>query len=88
MVKKMTVGDPQKLIWGFTWPLILGNMFQQLYAFVDTFMVGRFLGVNALASVGSTGALMFLVLGFVNGFTTGLSIVTGTSHKAERSRAK
>ena len=73
----MTVGDPQKLIWGFTWPLILGNMFQQLYAFVDTFMVGRFLGVNALASVGSTGALMFLVLGFVNGFTTGLSIVTG-----------
>ena len=77
MVKKMTAGDPKKLIWGFTWPLILGNMFQQLYAFVDTFMVGRFLGVNALASVGSTGALMFLVLGFINGFTTGLSIVTG-----------
>lgn len=76
-VKKMTVGDPQRLIWGFTWPLILGNMFQQLYAFVDTFMVGRFLGVNALAAVGSTGALMFLVLGFVNGFTSGLSIVTG-----------
>lgn len=77
MVKKLTAGDPKRLIWGFTWPLILGNMFQQLYAFVDTFMVGRFLGVNALASVGSTGALMFLVLGFVNGFTTGLSIVTG-----------
>lgn len=77
MVQKMTIGDPQRLIWKFTWPLILGNMFQQLYAFVDTFMVGRFLGVNALAAVGSTGALMFLVLGFVNGFTTGLTIVTG-----------
>lgn len=77
MVKKLTVGDPQKIILNFTIPLILGNMFQQLYAFIDTFMVGRFLGVHALAAVGSTGALMFLVLGFINGFTTGLSIITG-----------
>ena len=73
-VKKLTEGDPQKLILAFTIPLILGNVFQQLYAFVDTFMVGRFLGVKALAAVGSTGALMFLVWGFIGGFTTGLSI--------------
>ncbi|MBO6179251.1 MAG: MATE family efflux transporter [Selenomonadaceae bacterium] len=76
-VKKLTEGDPQKLILAFTIPLILGNVFQQLYAFVDTFMVGRFLGVKALAAVGSTGALMFLVWGFIGGFTTGLSICAG-----------
>ena len=77
MTKNLTQGGPAKLIFFFTMPLIAGNIFQQLYAFIDTLIVGRFLGVNALAAVGCTGALMFLMLGFVIGFTTGLSIYTG-----------
>ncbi len=77
MTKNLTEGEPARLILFFTLPLIAGNIFQQLYAFVDTLLVGRFLGVDALAAVGSTGPLMFLMLGFVIGFSTGLSIYTG-----------
>ncbi|WP_294152231.1 MATE family efflux transporter [uncultured Selenomonas sp.] len=76
MTKDLTVGEPAKLIFFFTLPLLAGNIFQQLYAFVDTLIVGRFLGVEALAAVGCTGALMFLVLGFI-GFSGGLTIYTG-----------
>ena len=76
-VKDLTEGEPAKLIFFFTLPLIAGNIFQQLYGFVDTLIVGRFLGVHALAAVGCTGALMFLMLGFVMGLTSGLSIYTG-----------
>ena len=76
-VKDLTEGEPAKLILLFTLPLIAGNIFQQLYGFVDTLIVGRFLGVNALAAVGCTGSLMFLMLGFVMGLTSGLSIYTG-----------
>ncbi len=77
MTKNLTEGNPAKLILMFTLPLIAGNMFQQLYAFVDTLIVGRFLGVEALAAVGCTGSLMFLMLGFVIGLTNGFSICTG-----------
>ena len=77
MTKNMTAGDPGRLIFFFALPLIAGNMMQQLYSFVDTLIVGRFLGVNALASVGCTGSLMFLALGFIMGFCTGVTIYTG-----------
>ena len=77
MTKNLTEGNPAKLIFFFTLPLIAGNIFQQLYAFVDTLIVGRFLGVEALAAVGCTGSLMFLMLGFVIGFSTGITIYTG-----------
>ncbi|MBR6905467.1 MAG: MATE family efflux transporter, partial [Selenomonadaceae bacterium] len=77
MTKNLTEGEPARLILMFTLPLIAGNIFQQLYAFVDTLIVGRFLGVEALAAVGCTGSLMFLMLGFVIGLTGGLSIYTG-----------
>ncbi len=77
MTKNLTDGEPAKLILFFTLPLIAGNIFQQLYAFVDTLIVGRFLGVEALAAVGCTGSLMFLMLGFVIGMTSGFSICTG-----------
>ncbi len=77
MVKDLTEGSPARLILMFTLPLLAGNIFQQLYAFVDTLIVGRFLGVNALAAVGCTGCLMFLMMGFVMGTSAGLSIVTG-----------
>ena len=77
MVKDLTVGSPAKLILMFTLPLIIGNVFQQLYLLSDTLIVGRLLGVSALAAVGSSGCLMFFMIGFVIGFTTGLSICTG-----------
>lgn len=76
-VKDLTVGEPAKLILYFTLPLLAGNVFQQLFGFVDTLIVGRFLGVEALAAVGCTGSLMFLMLGFVMGMTSGFSIYTG-----------
>ena len=76
-VKDLTVGEPAKLIFYFTLPLLAGNVFQQLFGFVDTLIVGRFLGVEALAAVGCTGPLMFLMLGFVGGMTSGFSICTG-----------
>ena len=77
MTKNLTEGDPAKLIFFFTMPLIAGNIFQQMYALVDTFIVGRFLGVEALAAVGCTGSLMFFMLGFMVGLTNGFSIYTG-----------
>ena len=76
-VKDLTEGEPAKLIFYFTLPLLAGNVFQQLFGFVDTLIVGRFLGVEALAAVGCTGSLMFLMLGFVIGMTSGFSIYTG-----------
>lgn len=82
MTKNLTQGEPAKLILMFTLPLIAGNIFQQLYAFVDTLIVGRFLGVEALAAVGCTGSLMFLMLGFVIGFSTGITIYTGQRYGA------
>ena len=77
MTKNLTEGDPARLIFFFALPLVAGNMMQQLYAFIDTLIVGRFLGVNALAAVGCTGSLMFLALGFLMGFCTGVTIYTG-----------
>lgn len=76
MTKDMTTGNPAKLIVLFTIPLIVGNIFQQFYSMADTLIVGRTLGVNALAAVGCTGSITFLVLGFAMGLTTGLSIIT------------
>ena len=76
-VKDLTEGEPARLIFYFTLPLLAGNVFQQLFGFVDTLIVGRFLGVDALAAVGCTGSLLFLMLGFVMGSTSGFSIYTG-----------
>lgn len=75
MVKDMTVGNPTKLIFSFAVPMLIGNIFQQFYSMVDAIIVGRFVGVQALAAVGATGAMNFLVLGFVMGLTTGFSII-------------
>ncbi len=82
-VKDLTVGEPARLIFYFTLPLLAGNVFQQLFGFVDTLIVGRYLGVEALAAVGCTGSLMFLMLGFVGGMTSGFSICTGQSFGAK-----
>lgn len=75
MVKDLTTGSPARLIIGFSLPLLAGNLFQQFYSMADTIVVGRSIGVDALAAVGSTGAISFLVLGFVIGLTGGFSVV-------------
>ncbi|MDR1948613.1 MAG: MATE family efflux transporter [Spirochaetaceae bacterium] len=75
MTKNLTVGDPALLIVGFTIPLLIGNLFQQFYNMADAFIVGRTIGVQALAAVGCTGSVMFFILGFVWGFTQGASII-------------
>ena len=73
-IKDMTNGSPAKLILGFAVPMLMGLLFQQFYSMVDTIIVGKFLGVNALASVGSTSAINFMINGFVIGVCTGFSI--------------
>lgn len=75
MTKEMTAGKPYKLILSFAVPMIIGNVFQQLYNMVDTVIVGKYVGVNALAGVGSTGAINFLVIGFALGVCSGFSIM-------------
>lgn len=75
MTKDMTAGNPVKLILYFSIPLLIGNIFQQFYSMVDTIIVGRFLGVKALAAVGSTGSMNFLIIGFVLGLTSGFSVL-------------
>ncbi|MGL5641052.1 MAG: MATE family efflux transporter, partial [Paraclostridium sp.] len=75
MTKDMTTGNPVKLILYFSIPLLIGNIFQQFYSMVDTIIVGRFLGVKALAAVGSTGSMIFLIIGFVLGLTSGFSVL-------------
>lgn len=75
MTKEMTAGKPYRLILSFAVPMILGNIFQQLYNMVDTVIVGKYVGVNALAGVGSTGAINFLVIGFALGVCSGFSIM-------------
>ena len=72
----MTKGAPSRLIARFIIPIIIGNIFQQLYNMVDTIIVGRFVGLDALAAVGATGSVVFLILGFTQGLTTGFTVLT------------
>ncbi|MBE1237190.1 MATE family efflux transporter [Phaeovibrio sulfidiphilus] len=75
-MQDLTVGRPIRLIVRFALPLFAGNLFQQLNLMTDTLLVGRLIGVDALAGVGATGSLMFLIIGFVQAMTVGFSIVT------------
>ena len=72
--KDLTSGSPMQLILSFMLPLLFGLLFQQFYSMVDTVVVGKFLGVDALAGVGSTGSVNFLVLGLCNGVCAGFAI--------------
>ena len=74
-IKSMTSKKPWVLILGFALPLMLGNIFQQLYTFTDTMVVGKALGYKALAALGATEWLVFMVFGFIQGLTHGFSIV-------------
>lgn len=75
MTKDMTSGSSLKLIILFSVPVLLGNIFQQFYNMVDTIIVGRFLGEDALAAVGSTGSIVFLVIGFAIGIAQGFGVM-------------
>ena len=74
MTKDLTSGSPFKVIMLFMLPLMLGNLFQQFYSLADTIIVGRFVGVSALAAVGATGSVNYLILGFVIGICNGFAI--------------
>ena len=70
----MTVGSPMRAIFRFAVPLILGYILQQMYLIIDTVIVGRWIGVNALAAVGASTSIMFLIMGFCNGSCAGFAI--------------
>ena len=83
-VKNMTEGRPLKLIVSFALPLMLGNIFQQMYTVVDTMVVGKGLGVDALAALGATDWFYWLILGLVCGVTQGFSIPMAREFGAKR----
>lgn len=73
-VRSMTEGRPGRLIFSFALPLMIGNLFQQLYTVADTIIVGQALGVPAIAAVGATEWMIWLSLGMIQGFTQGFGI--------------
>ena len=74
MRKDLTTGSPFRLILSFAVPMLMGMLFQQFYNLVDTMIVGKLLGASALAAVGSTAAINFLVIGFCMGLCNGFAI--------------
>ena len=83
MTNDMTKGNPLKLFIYFTIPLLIGNVFQQLYSMVDTIIVGRFVGVNALAALGACNSMFFLVNGLILGLTSGFSVLVSQKFGAK-----
>lgn len=75
MTRDMTEGSPAKLILKFSGPMLIGNIFQQLYNMVDSIVVGKFVNKDALAAVGASGSLIFLIFGLTFGLSAGISIV-------------
>ena len=83
----MTVGTPGKIIFNFTMPIFIGNIFQQFYNMADTVIVGKFVGNAALAAVGACGTLGFLIIGFLQGVTAGFTVVTAQHFGAGNMKA-
>ena len=73
--KDMTIGSPARLLLTFSMPLMLGNLFQQLYTFVDALIVGQCVSAHALAALGATEWLTFIMFGVISGMTQGCSVV-------------
>ena len=82
MENNMTTGNPGKLIVRFTLPVFIGNVFQQFYSMVDAVIVGKFVGTKALAGVGATGTINFLIIGFLLGLTAGFTVLTAQKYGA------
>ena len=72
--REMTSGAALPIIFAFTLPLLLGNLLQQTYSMIDAAIVGQYLGINALASVGASTSVIFLIIGFCNGCCCGFAI--------------
>ena len=87
----MTDGNPFKLIFFFAIPVLLGNLFQNFYSMADSIIVGRLLGTEALAAVGNTGPMNFLIIGFISGLTSGFAVIAaqafGSKNKEELKRS-
>ena len=83
-IKNMTEGKPVFLIISFALPLMVGNVFQQLYTVVDTMVVGKALGVGALAALGAADWLNWMMLGTIQGLTQGFGILMGQEFGAGR----
>ena len=86
-MKDMTKGNPTRLILQFAIPLLISNLFQQVYSLADTRIVGSFLGEEALAAVGATSSLNSLVIGLLMGMTNGFAIVTARFFGADDRRS-
>lgn len=84
MTKSMTKGTPSRLIFQFAFPLLVGNLLQQTYNIMDAMIVGRVLGADALAAVGASSSVQFLVLGFCTGSCTGFGVPVANSFGAGR----
>lgn len=83
-IKDMTLGSPLPLIISFSLPLMVGNIFQQLYTVVDTIVVGKALGVDALAALGTTDWLYWMLLGMIQGITQGFGILMAREFGAKQ----
>ncbi len=83
-IQSMTEGRPGRLILTFALPLMVGNVFQQLYTVVDTMVVGKYLGVGALAALGAADWINWMMLGIVQGFTQGFAILMSREFGAGR----
>ena len=83
-IKKMTEGRPTSLILAFALSLMAGNIFQQLYTVVDTMVVGKGLGVQALAALGAADWLNWMMLGIIQGLTQGFGIMMAQEFGAKR----
>ena len=84
MQTDMTAGKPAKMILNFTIPVFMGNVFQQFYNMADAIIVGKFVGTKGLAAVGSTGTIMFLIIGFLMGLTAGFTVLTSQKFGARK----
>ena len=83
MAKDFTEGHPFKVIFLFSLPMLIGNIFQQLYSTVDSIIVGNFVGKNALAAISGSGSVQFLLVAISFGFTAGISVVLSQVYGAK-----
>ncbi|MGN0665289.1 MAG: MATE family efflux transporter, partial [Huintestinicola sp.] len=81
-MKELTTGNPTKILLAFALPIMIGSLFQQFYSMIDTVIVGRIIGVGAIAALGSTSYVSNLIIGFMSGLTNGFAIVTARHYGA------
>ena len=84
MVKNLTEGRPLNLLFFFALPMVAGNLFQQLYNMVDTAVVGKFVGEDAVAAVGSSFPIVFLSVAVASGLSMGCTVVVSQLFGAGR----